>query len=174
MPREELDDIKKLRKDLEDQIARLQTGENFMSSMVQTLQAIASGKRPLQPRPPVKTEPYKETYPEVIFYPARIGEERDVIFGVNGTCLTVQRNKPVILPQSFLDSIDHCVDIYWVPDFDPRSGESRKLERRVPKFTYNKTGNVFTREEYERMLREGTKIQLKNVAEKERAQQQSD
>ena len=70
---------------------------------------------------------------EVMFSPkAKPDDQNDVTLSVNGVCLQMQREEPVILPGSYLECADHGV----YPTYQQLAGKQRKVAGHVKTFPY--------------------------------------
>ncbi len=92
-------------------------------------------------------------YWEVIFHPqVNPHDPKDVVLPVEGQCLQIERDKPVIVPGNFLEAADHGV--YSV--YRQRPGEPQKVIGHVRHFPYTPMRKA-TKQEYLEMLQAGNK-----------------
>lgn len=87
-------------------------------------------------------------------------EPNDVYLSHNGDPLLIQREQEVIIPRKYLEVADHTLR----QKFRQLPGQTRKTIAHVKTYTYRVLGPA-TREEYERMKREGTKKLEESVLE---------
>lgn len=99
-------------------------------------------------------EPYLETYWRVIFQmKSNPMEPNDVILGVNGEILNIQRGKEVIVPKRYLEASDHA----YYETFSQMPGEDRKITARVSVYPYTILGQS-TEEAYFSQKRDGDRV----------------
>lgn len=99
----------------------------------------------------IQGKPYTEKYFEVVF--AEKSNENDTIdvqLCVNGEALTIQRGRPVVVPQRYLEAADHTKS--EVISQEP--GKDRKTVAWVQTFTYTKLREA-TKEEFYRLKKHG-------------------
>lgn len=85
----------------------------------------------------------------------------DVTLTLNGECLQIQRNVPVIIPGPFLEVCDHGV----YPVYHQEPGKDRKIVGSVKFFPYT-TMRQASEEEYKKMKASGDRI-TKDAREKQ-------
>lgn len=101
-----------------------------------------------------------ETYKRVIFSAkATVNDTENVILSVNGETLTIQRERPVVLPMRFLECADHAT--YEM--FKQVPGQPRKVTHRIKTYPYSILGDALA-EEYFDMKKRGTEKQRSDVA----------
>ena len=121
----------------------------------------------LKPEPALKTErvdPESKGYKgywEVMFSPkGKPDDPDDVTLSLNGVCLQMQREAPVVIPGPYLEVADHGV----YPTYIQLPGKDRKISGRVKFFPYNVLREA-SKEEYENQKDAGNKI-TKDAREK--------
>lgn len=103
---------------------------------------------------------HTETYKRVIFSAkATVNDTTNVILSVNGETLTIQRERPVVLPHRFLECADHAT--YEM--FKQEPGKPRKVTHRIKVYPYSVIGDA-TAEEYFDMKQRGTEKQKADIA----------
>ncbi|OGW44454.1 MAG: hypothetical protein A2Y66_01805 [Nitrospirae bacterium RBG_13_41_22] len=80
-------------------------------------------------------------------------EEKDVILGVNGEFLVIERGKKVIIPERYKECADHTVRQV----FTQRPNEPRKNVGTVQLYPYASFGEA-TKQEYLKMKNEGNRL----------------
>jgi len=96
----------------------------------------------------------EEGFWEVIFSAkSNPNDQNDVTLTVNGECLSIIRNKPVILPGRFLECADHGE----FPTYKQEPGQPRKITSHVKFFPYT-TMRQATKAEYIKMRADGDRI----------------
>jgi hypothetical protein len=107
-----------------------------------------------RPDPDSVVEPYVETYWKVMFHQkSNPMEPNDVIIGVNGEVLQMQRGKEVVVPKRYLEASEHA----YYESFSQMPGEERKTTARVSVYTYTILEQS-TAKEYFAQKREGDRI----------------
>lgn len=107
----------------------------------------------------------KEGFWEVIFSAkGNPHDPDDVILTVNGECLQIQRNVPVILPGRYLECADHGT----YPVFKQLPNEPRKIVSHVKFFPYTVL-RIVTKADYDKMKREGDRLTKEQREKEERA-----
>ena len=104
-----------------------------------------------------RTDPRSKKYKgfwEVIFSPkSSPNDPEDVTLSLNGNCLQIKRDVPVVLPGPFLEVADHGV----YPTFVQLPNQPRKVTGYVKFFPYTVLREA-SKEEFLRMKREGDKV----------------
>ena len=117
---------------------------------------------------PVATgnRPYEEAYWEVVFAEkTNENETTDVPLCVNGEVLVIQRGKPVIIPQRYLECADHTK--HEIISQDP--GKDRKTVAWVQTYAYTKIRQA-SKDEFTRFKQAGDKATLDRIERMQAAQ----
>jgi len=115
---------------------------------------------------PVVVEPVGEKYTRIFLHEKSRAEDDDHVYAaVNGECLYLKRGTEVVLPQRFLEVLDHAV----VPTYSNQADENgRARVGAVRRASFNILG-ISSREEFLRMKSEGKKsLQLSTIAASQR------
>jgi hypothetical protein len=91
-----------------------------------------------------------------------------VYLAVQGEGLTIQRNKPVVVPKRFLEAADHAL----VPHYTQKPGQGRKIIGEVKTYEYSVIREA-TWEEYISQKSEGTRKTIEHQENKMRSQSES-
>lgn len=92
-------------------------------------------------------------YPVIMIAPGGKGELKKVPIGVGGVVLNVERGKQVCIPFTYVDVLDHTIEVIY-PEVD--EGEEAEPYKR-PRYSYTFIRNG-TRAEFERMIKEGASM----------------
>lgn len=89
-----------------------------------------------------------------------VQEPDDVMLSLNGHPLVMQREVELVVPRAYLEVADQTLR----QKFRQLPGQTRKTVAHVKTFTYRVTGSA-SREDFDRMKREGTKAMENSVLE---------
>ncbi len=78
---------------------------------------------------------------KVIFNPGTDGNQSNVLFGINGTMMSLPRNKEVTVKKKYLDMLSkECFGFSIIQTNDPMTGQILTEQVKVPTYTFQIVG----------------------------------